>query len=258
MVPVIDDNHSDGRPQKFQGASAGSGIKVLAPDSQQEPLQQAVGKQHKNDLVDDHSFYRLEQQFRDRHGIIIARQQMVQWVEPIAALLRPLTEAMWKRMLAGGYLQVDETPVRVPDPDVEGKAARGYLWFYAVPGGDVVLDFSCSRGLESVRQRLKDFTGTIQTDAYEVYQSLERVTVQSAEPPRGYKHREERSQRLTAESPRRRRGRRGDRVGRTIQSQAGSASIRHIVFSALSACPRRLCGESGLAPPGADTFAAWG
>jgi len=124
---------------------------------------------------DDHlSFYRLEQQFRERHGIIIPRQQMVQWVEPIAALLRPLTDAMWKRMLAGGYLQVDETPVRVLDPDVEGKAARGYLWFYAVPGGDVVLDFSRSRGLESVRQRLKDFRGTIQTDAYEVYQSLER------------------------------------------------------------------------------------
>ena len=64
--------------------------------------------------------------------------------------------------------------VRVLDPDVEGKAARGYLWFYAVPGADVILEFDRSRGLEPVRRRLKDFTGTIQTDAYEVYQSLER------------------------------------------------------------------------------------
>lgn len=77
-------------------------------------------------------------------------------------------------MFAGGYLQVDETPVRVMDPDVKGKAARGYLWFYAVPGGDVILDFHRSRGLLPVQQRLKDFAGTIQTDAYEVYQSLER------------------------------------------------------------------------------------
>jgi len=124
---------------------------------------------------DDHlSFYRLEQQFRERHGIVIPRQQMVQWVEPIARLLRPVYDAMWRQMLAGGYLQVDETPVRVLDPDVEGKAARGYLWFYAVPRGDVILDFDRSRGLEPVRRRLKDFTGTIQTDAYEVYQSLER------------------------------------------------------------------------------------
>lgn len=124
---------------------------------------------------DDHlSFYRLEQQFRERHRIIIPRQQMVQWVEQIAFWLRPVYDAMWQRMLAGGYLQVDETPVRVLDPDVEGKAARGFLWFYAVPHGDVILDFDRSRALKVVRERLKDFTGTIQTDAYKVYQSLER------------------------------------------------------------------------------------
>jgi len=124
---------------------------------------------------DDHlSYYRLEQQFRERHGILIPRQQMVQWVHPIAELLRPVYDKMWQHMLAGGYLQVDETPVGVMDPDVEGKAARGYLWFYAVPGGDVILDFHRSRGLFPVQQRLKDFIGTIQTDAYEVYQSLER------------------------------------------------------------------------------------
>jgi transposase len=124
---------------------------------------------------DDHlSFYRLEQQFRERHGIITPRQQMVQWVEHIAGWLRPIYDAMWQQMLAGGYLQVDETPVRVLDPDVEGKAARGYLWFYAVPHGDVILDFDRSRALKVVRERLRNFTGTIQTDAYEVYQSLER------------------------------------------------------------------------------------
>ncbi len=124
---------------------------------------------------DDHlSFYRLEQQFRERHGIRIPRQQMVQWTEQIASWLRPVYDAMWQQMLASGYLQVDETPVRVLDPDVEGKAARGYLWFYAVPRGDVILDFDRSRALKVVQQRLKDFTGTIQTDAYEVYQSLER------------------------------------------------------------------------------------
>ena len=123
---------------------------------------------------DQLSFYRLEQQFRERHGISIPRQQMVQWVEQMAVWLRPIYEAMWRRMLAGGYLQVDETPVRVLDPDVRGKAARGYLWFYAVPHGDVILDFDRSRALKVVQQRLKDFAGTIQTDAYEVYQSLER------------------------------------------------------------------------------------
>jgi transposase len=124
---------------------------------------------------EDHlSFYRLEQQFRERHGILIPRQQMIQWAQHIATWLRPIYDAMWKAMVGGGYLQVDETPVKVLDPDVQGKAARGYLWFYAVPGGDVILEFDPSRGLEPVRKRLESFVGTIQTDAYEVYQSLER------------------------------------------------------------------------------------
>lgn len=124
---------------------------------------------------DDHlSFYWLEQQFRQRHGLVIPRQQMVQWVEHIAWWLQPLYDAMWQRMLAGRYMQVDETSVRVLDPEVQGKAARGYLWFYAVPGGDVILVFDPTRGLEAVQKRLSGFAGTIQTDAYEVYDALRR------------------------------------------------------------------------------------
>ncbi len=124
---------------------------------------------------DDHlSYYRLEQQFRERHGIDIPRQQMVQWVEHIASWLQPLAERMWLAMRAGGYLQVDETPVKVLDPEVRGKAAQGYLWFYAVPGGDVMLNFDSSRGLEPVRRCLTGFAGTIQTDAYKVYDALRR------------------------------------------------------------------------------------
>ncbi|MGH8094151.1 MAG: IS66 family transposase [Chthoniobacterales bacterium] len=60
---------------------------------------------------DDHlSYYRLEQQFRERHGVDIPRQQMVQWVEHIASWLEPLVERMWQLMQASGYMQVDETP----------------------------------------------------------------------------------------------------------------------------------------------------
>lgn len=124
---------------------------------------------------DDHlSFYGLERQFRERHGIDIPRQQMVQWIEHIATWLRPLVERMWEAIQDGGYVQVDETPVKLLDPEVRGKARRGYLWFYAVPGGDVVVEFDPSRGLQPARKRLERFSGTIQTDAYEVYQALQR------------------------------------------------------------------------------------
>lgn len=124
---------------------------------------------------DDHvAYYTLERTFHERHGVSIPRQQMVQWIEHIAGLLQPLCLALFEGMLRGGYLQVDETPVKVLDPEVKGRCAQGYLWFYAVPGGDVFLDFQDTRGQRAPHARLKDYVGTIQTDAYEVYDALKK------------------------------------------------------------------------------------
>ena len=125
---------------------------------------------------DDHvAYYTLERIFRERHAVVVPRQQMVQWVDHIAFLLQPLYRLMFEEMKKSGYLQVDETPVKVLDPEVKGKCARGYLWFYAVPGGDVYLDFQDTRARKAPHAQLTGFSGTIQTDAYEVYDSLKKV-----------------------------------------------------------------------------------
>lgn len=125
---------------------------------------------------DDHvAYYTLERIFQERHGVIIPRQQMVQWVAHIAFLLQPLYRLMFEEMKKSGYLQVDETPVKILDPEVKGKCARGFLWFYAVPGADVYLDFQNTRGRKAPHAQLGNFVGTIQTDAYEVYDSLKKV-----------------------------------------------------------------------------------
>jgi transposase len=77
---------------------------------------------------DDHvAYYTLERIFRERHQVVVPRQQMVQWVAQIAFLLQPLVRRMFERMKQGGYLQIDETPVKVMDPEVKGKCSRGYL-----------------------------------------------------------------------------------------------------------------------------------
>ena len=129
---------------------------------------------------DDHSaYYTLERIFRERHGVVIPRQQMVQWVEKIAFLLLAIYYAIWEELCATGYLQIDETPVKVLDPEVPGKAATGYLWFYAHPEGEVFLEFCMGRGRQGPEQRLAAFTGTIQSDAYGVYDSPRRQRPQA-------------------------------------------------------------------------------
>lgn len=123
---------------------------------------------------DDHvAYYTLERIFTERFGVAIPRQQMVQWVEKIAFWLQAIYNLIWEEMRAGPYLQIDETPVKVLDPEVKGKAAKGYLWFYSVPEGDVLLEFHPSRGHQVPLERLKGFRGTIQADGYTAYQTLQ-------------------------------------------------------------------------------------
>jgi transposase len=143
--------------------SCGEGGVVIAPFPPRLVPQSKLGLGLAAHIVlaryDDHlSFYALERIFQERHAVEIPRQQMVQWVEHIAGWLRPLYDAMWSEMKAGGYLQIDETPVKVLDPEVKGKAAQGYLWFFAVPGGDVILEFSRSRGAAGATPEVGGFS----------------------------------------------------------------------------------------------------
>ena len=124
---------------------------------------------------DDHvAYYTLERIFRERFGAAISRQQMVQWVEKVAHLLQAIYWLIWEELKAGDYLQIDESPVKVLDPEVKGKAAQGYLWFYSKPGGYVFLEFHPSRGRDGPRARLRGFRGTMQTDGYELYDALRK------------------------------------------------------------------------------------
>jgi len=124
---------------------------------------------------DDHvALYTLERIFRERHGVVIPRQQMVQWIEHMAGLLRLIVDRMWARMKQGDYLQIDETPVRVLDPEIKGKAARAYLWFFARPGGDVILIFDRGRSHEVPKKALEGFQGVFQSDDFSAYETLEK------------------------------------------------------------------------------------
>ena len=121
---------------------------------------------------DDHlPLYRQEQQFA-RLGVNFPRQMLCDWVEHGATWLQPVVRQMKADLLAGDYLQVDETPVKVMDPEVKGKCATGYLWLAGRPGGDVIFEFHPGRGKEYAKQLLGNFAGNLQRDGYGVYGSL--------------------------------------------------------------------------------------
>jgi transposase len=124
---------------------------------------------------EDHlPLYRQERIYRERHGVNLSRQTLCGWVEVAADWLSPIYREMKAGLVAGDYLQADETPIRYLDPDVKGKSQSGWLWTYSQPQGDVVFEWQVSRSREGPRAFLKSFRGKLQTDGYGVYESLSR------------------------------------------------------------------------------------
>lgn len=124
-------------------------------------------------FVDHLPLYRQVQQF-ERLGVHFPKSTLGDWVAAGATWLQPLVRAMKQQLLQGDYVQVDETPVRVQDPDVKGRCATGWLWVLGAPQGDVIFEFHPGRGKEYAQELLGNFKGYLQRDGYGVYGSLAR------------------------------------------------------------------------------------
>ena len=113
--------------------------------------------------------YRQEQIFLRRHGVHLPRQTLARWVALAADWLRPIDEEIRTGVMAGGYIQIDETPVAYLAPGT-GQTQQGYLWVGSRPGGDVVFRWETSRAAACLENLVPvDFTGTIQCDGYAAY-----------------------------------------------------------------------------------------
>ena len=102
-------------------------------------------------------------------GVSISRATMDGWVMSVGGLLMPVAAAIGRELVAGGYIQADETPVPVQTHDKSGKNHQAYLWQYGTPGGSVIFDFRMGRGREGPKEFLGQFEGIVQTDAYVAY-----------------------------------------------------------------------------------------
>ena len=116
--------------------------------------------------------YRQEQIYATRHDIAIPRQSMARWLGLAADWLRPIYEHIHTGVMAGGYVQIDETPVEYLSPG-NGETKQGYLWACKRPGADVSFTWATSRAARCLDRIIPaDFTGTVQCDGYIAYPSF--------------------------------------------------------------------------------------
>ena len=121
--------------------------------------------------------YRMEQEFT-RSGVPISRQTMAGWVIRTAERYLSLPYDRLKAELLGhGVIHADETPVLV-SKDGRPAGSKSYMWVYRSNVLDedpvVIYEYQKTRKADHPKEFLKDFSGTVVTDGYEVYHKLAR------------------------------------------------------------------------------------
>jgi len=124
--------------------------------------------------VDHLPLYRQKQRFA-RENIQLASSTIEGWTKEALFKLEPLYQQLVFDTKSKGYLQVDETPIKVLDSDKKGAAHQGYYWVYHAPlEGTVLFDYSPTRGQLAPLPILGNFKGYLQTDGYVVYEKYAR------------------------------------------------------------------------------------
>lgn len=103
-------------------------------------------------------------------GIDVALTTINDAVLRVGELLIPVVEAMKRDLLAGGYIQADETHVDVQTPEKKGENHRAFFWQYSAPGMGVVFDFEMTRSKQVAKEFFKDYGGILHTDGYAAYE----------------------------------------------------------------------------------------
>jgi len=125
------------------------------------------------DKYADHlPLYRQKQRFA-RENISIASSTIEGWVKQALERLEPLYEQLRFDIKAKGYLQVDETSIKVLESDKKGAAHSGWYWVYHSPlDGLVLMDYQPTRGSSGSKNMLEHFRGYLQSDGYAVYNKV--------------------------------------------------------------------------------------
>jgi len=103
-------------------------------------------------------------------GIEIARSTINDGVLRVGEMLIPILAEMKRDLLAGNYIQADETPIGVQTPDKRGQTHRAYFWQFSAPGKGVIFNFEMTRSKKVAQSFFKSYGGILHTDGYVAYE----------------------------------------------------------------------------------------
>jgi len=112
--------------------------------------------------------HRLERIY-GREGWELARSTVCGWHGELAALAKPLLDAMWADALTAPYLCTDATGVLVQAPE---KCRHGHFWVVIAPERHVLFGYTPKHDSAAVDELLAGYQGYLVADAHVVYDHL--------------------------------------------------------------------------------------
>jgi transposase len=126
-------------------------------------------------FVDHLPFYRQEKQIK-RLGVDISRTSMCRWAMQAASACQPLLNLLEEEVLAGVFIQADETPLQVLHEPGRSPTQKSYMWVFRRGDPDrpvLIYQYHPTRSGDVANVFLRDFEGTVQTDGYGGYDFLD-------------------------------------------------------------------------------------
>ena len=125
-------------------------------------------------FIDHMPFYRQIQRFKRDFDWEVTDSTINEWFIACCTLLQPLYEKLRENVLSSGYIQADESPIKVLDQDKPGSTHQGYQWVYHSPGSGLVLfNYRKGRGQNGPKEMLSEYQGVLQTDGWSAYERFD-------------------------------------------------------------------------------------
>lgn len=116
--------------------------------------------------------YRQCAALAEDYGVELSRKTLTDAILAAGSLLGAVVRAQRVELLAGGYIQADETTMPCQTGEKTGHNHRAFIWEFSRPGAIVVFEFQMGRGRDGPREFLKGFRGKLQSDGYQAYAEL--------------------------------------------------------------------------------------
>jgi transposase len=124
---------------------------------------------------DNLPIYRLCNAIRRDSGMEVAETSLDRLPIVASFWMMPVAQRLNEQILKSGYMQMDETSIRVMIKPTNGKSTTGQMWLRHAPELNIVsFTYDRHRNADAAQRLLNGYRGILQTDGYAVYDAYSK------------------------------------------------------------------------------------